>query len=103
MFTVLQYSRSVCTGKITRGYRFLIAVPCEPSDRCLLQLDTHSTSIDSLSSEPRTICTYQGIYYALEEGATLETPGVRLPSVHEFLADLVGLNSIIHHGKLLGE
>lgn len=40
----------------------------------------------------------QGIYYALSEGETLETPGVRLPSVKEFFGDLALLNSIIHHG-----
>lgn len=43
----------------------------------------------------------QGIYYALEEGETLDTPGVRLPSVKEFFADLKELNGIIHSGTQL--
>lgn len=43
----------------------------------------------------------QGVYYALEEGETLDTPGVRLPSVKEFFTDLVEVNSIIHSGKRL--
>lgn len=42
----------------------------------------------------------QGIYYALEEGQTLETPGVRLPSVKEFFTDLMELNAIIHSGAV---
>lgn len=45
------------------------------------------------------VLTRQGIYYALADGETLDTPGVRLPHVQEFFADLVQLNSIIHHGE----
>lgn len=41
----------------------------------------------------------KGIYYALEEGETLDTPGVRLPSVKDFFTDLVELNGIIHSGE----
>ena len=41
----------------------------------------------------------KGIYYALAEGETLDTPGVQLPSVKDFFADLVELNGIIHSGK----
>ncbi|CAN0563647.1 unnamed protein product, partial [Ectocarpus sp. 12 AP-2014] len=42
----------------------------------------------------------EGIYYALEEGETLDTPGVRLPSVKEFFTDLKELNGIIHSGPV---
>eukprot|EP00904_Undaria_pinnatifida_P003061 jgi/Undpi1/12756/HiC_scaffold_6.g02424.m1 len=42
----------------------------------------------------------EGIYYALAEGTTLDTPGVRLPSVKDFYEDLSTLNTIIHHGPV---
>ncbi len=43
----------------------------------------------------------KGIYYALADGETLDTPGVRLPSVKDFFTDLVELNGIIHSGERL--
>ena len=52
-----------------------------------------------LESSISKISPMKGIYYALAEGETLDTPGVQLPSVKDFFADLVELNGIIHSGK----
>lgn len=41
----------------------------------------------------------QGIYYAITEGASLESKNVRLPTAREFLEDLDRITSIIHHGN----
>ena len=52
-----------------------------------------------LESSIAKIPPIKGIYYALAEGETLDTPGVQLPSVKDFFADLVELNGIIHSGE----
>lgn len=81
--------------------RSLTTVQYELSSRCPLQFAILCPF--SHTSEPKAFRTCQGIYYALDDGETLDTPGVRLPSVQEFFADLVELNSIIHHGEYAGE